>query len=414
MVSRYLYYFSDFGILNEKLKILRRICNMDDLAIKVSNVDKTFRLPHEKQNSIKDLVVHLFNRKKTFEKQHVLKNINLEIKKGEFFGIVGKNGGGKSTMLKILAGIYSPNNGAVIVNGKLTAFIELGVGFNPNLTGRENVYLSGALLGFSEKEVSSMYDDIVDFAELKRFMDQKLKNYSSGMQVRLAFSIAIQAKSDILILDEVLAVGDEAFQRKCLDVFERYKSEKQTVILVTHDMETVRKFCSRALILDDGKILQIGEPNKVASIYSKLNLDEIERDMNKKDVNSVENNLGLKIDYKDQVGKSTTSYRCGATMRLSLTYNNVLNYAHLVINIYKRSGEHITGFRIPAESGSAEVDIKLLLTKGKYYILVQAVNDKHEAVGDVVEGNDFLITTTKPVGMPGWSGLVPVDYKLVK
>lgn len=387
---------------------------MDDIAIKVSDVDKTFKLPHEKQNSIKDLAINVFNRKKSYERQHVLKNINLEIKKGEFFGIVGKNGGGKSTMLKILAGIYSPNNGAVIVNGKLTAFIELGVGFNPNLTGRENVFLSGALLGFSEKEVSSMYNDIVDFAELHRFMDQKLKNYSSGMQVRLAFSIAIQAKSDILILDEVLAVGDEAFQRKCLDVFERYKAEKQTVILVTHDMETVRKFCSRALILDDGKILQIGEPNKVASTYSKLNLDEIERDMNKKDVNSVENNLELKIDYKDRAGKSTTSYRCGDTMRLSLTYNNVLNYAHLVINIYKRSGEHITGFRIPADSGTAEVDIKALLTKGKYYILVQAVNDKHEAVGDVVEGNDFLITTDRPVGMPGWSGLVPVDYKIVE
>ena len=387
---------------------------MDDIAIKVSDVDKTFKLPHEKQNSIKDLAINVFNRKKSYERQHVLKNINLEIKKGEFFGIVGKNGGGKSTMLKILAGIYSPNNGAVIVNGKLTAFIELGVGFNPNLTGRENVFLSGALLGFSEKEVSAMYNDIVDFAELHRFMDQKLKNYSSGMQVRLAFSIAIQAKSDILILDEVLAVGDEAFQRKCLDVFERYKAEKQTVILVTHDMETVRKFCSRALILDGGKILQIGEPNKVASTYSKLNLDEIERDMNKKDLNSVENSLKLKIEYKNQEGKATNSYKCGDMMRLSLTYNNVLNYAHLVINIYKRSGEHITGFRIPADSSSAEVDIRALLTRGKYYILVQAVNDKHEAVGEVVEGNDFLITTDKPAGMPGWSGLVPVDYKIVK
>lgn len=387
---------------------------MDEIAVKVSDVDKTFKLPHEKQSSIKDLVVNVFNRKRTYERQHVLKNISFEIKKGEFFGIVGKNGGGKSTMLKILAGIYSPNSGAVIVNGKLTAFIELGVGFNPNLTGRENVYLSGALLGFSEKEVATMYDDIVSFAELERFMDQKLKNYSSGMQVRLAFSIAIQAKSDVLILDEVLAVGDEAFQRKCLDVFERYKAEKQTVILVTHDMETVRKFCSRALILDQGKILQIGEPSKVASTYSKLNLEEIERNMNKSDVNSTGNDLGLKIEYKDKSGKSATGYKCGDIIRVSMNYQNELKYTNLVINIYKRSGEHISGFRVSADGGNAEVDIKALFSKGKYYVLVQAVNDKDMPVGDVVTANDFMITTDRAPDRPGWSGLVPVEYKIIK
>src|SRR5690606_31573026 len=157
----------------------------------------------------------MFRGKRTYEKQQVLKNISFEIKKGEFVGIVGRNGSGKSTLLKLLAGIYSPDKGSIEVNGKLVPFIELGVGFNPELTGRENVFLNGALLGFNRKEMQAMYKDIVEFAELERFMDQKLKNYSSGMQVRLAFSIAIRAQSDILLIDEVLAVGDAAFQQKC-------------------------------------------------------------------------------------------------------------------------------------------------------------------------------------------------------
>jgi ABC-2 type transport system ATP-binding protein len=188
----------------------------DDVVIEASDLQKTFLLPHEKTTSIKGAVVNFYRHNRAFEKQHVLKGISFQIKKGEFFGIVGRNGSGKSTLLKILAGIYAPTEGHIRVEGKLTPFIELGVGFSPELTGRENVFLNGALLGFSRKEMNAMYDDIVAFAEIERFMDQKLKNYSSGMQVRLAFSIAIRADSDILVLDEVLAVGDAAFQRKLL------------------------------------------------------------------------------------------------------------------------------------------------------------------------------------------------------
>lgn len=245
---------------------------MDDVAIKVSEVDKSFKLPHERQGSLKGALLNVFKRKRSFERQRVLRNINLEIKKGEFFGIVGRNGGGKSTMLKLLAGIYSPDKGAIIVNGKLTAFIELGVGFNPELTGRENVYLSGALLGFSKKEVDGMYQDIVDFAEIPRFMDQKLKNYSSGMQVRLAFSIAIRAKSDILILDEVLAVGDAAFQQKCYDYFEELKRLGQTVVFVSHDMAAVQRFCTRAAYIKGGKLIKVGHPEEIANIYIEDNM----------------------------------------------------------------------------------------------------------------------------------------------
>lgn len=246
----------------------------NDIAIKVERVSKSFKLPHNRQNSLKGTLINLISRgDRTFETQDVLKDVSFEIEKGEFFGIVGRNGSGKSTLLKMLAGIYTPTKGSITVNGSLTPFIELGVGFNPELTGRENVYMNGALLGFNNKEMDAMYDDIVSFAELERFMDQKLKNYSSGMQVRLAFSIAIRAKSDILVLDEVLAVGDAAFQRKCNKYFEEQKQKKQTIVLVTHDMESVKKFCTRAMFIEGGTITAIGSPDEVASQYTLTNLD---------------------------------------------------------------------------------------------------------------------------------------------
>lgn len=243
----------------------------DNIAIKVDNVSKTFRLPHEKNNSIKAAILNFYKKKRTFEKQQVLQDISFEIKEGEFFGIVGRNGSGKSTLLKLLAGIYSPSKGGISVNGKLTPFIELGVGFNPELTGRENVFLNGALLGFNRKAMNGMYDDIVNFAELHKFMDQKLKNYSSGMQVRLAFSIAIRANTDILLLDEVLAVGDAAFQQKCYDYFGKVKKEGKTVVFVTHDMQTMSRFCDRAILIDQGIIQLEGRAVEVAQQYTKDN-----------------------------------------------------------------------------------------------------------------------------------------------
>lgn len=249
--------------------------NPADIALSVKNLSKTFRLPHEKHSGIKSMFISKLGGKHKggYEQQKVLDNVSFDIKKGEFFGIVGRNGSGKSTLLKLMAGIYVPDSGKVVVNGSLTPFIELGVGFNPELTGRENVYLNGALLGFSKSEMQAKYDTIVEFAELEDFMDQKLKNYSSGMQVRLAFSIAIQSESDILVLDEVLAVGDEAFQRKCNDFFEKIKKDKtKTIILVTHSMGNIKRYCDRALLLRDGDIDMISEPDEVADAYSKLNL----------------------------------------------------------------------------------------------------------------------------------------------
>jgi ABC-2 type transport system ATP-binding protein len=248
---------------------------MDDIAIKVDQVSKNFVLPHERVNSIKSLFTGLAKGKHNTasETQHALKDISFEIKKGEFFGIVGRNGSGKSTLLKILAGIYQPTAGQVSTHGKLVPFIELGVGFNAELTGRENVFLNGAMLGFSRKEIEAMYDDVVAFAELEKFMDQKLKNYSSGMQVRLAFSMATRAKADILLVDEVLAVGDADFQRKCFDYFLQLKKNKKTVVFVTHDMNAVREYCQRAIMIEKSKIIAAGSASEIASRYTRLFMD---------------------------------------------------------------------------------------------------------------------------------------------
>lgn len=243
---------------------------MDDLAIRVDSLEKTFKLPHERAGSVKHLFINFFRYRRSYEKQKVLEEISFEIKKGEFFGIVGRNGSGKSTLLKLLAGVYSPDSGHIQINGKLVPFIELGVGFNPELTGRENVYLNGGLLGFSDKEIDGFYDEVVKFAELERFMDQKLKNYSSGMQVRLAFSMAVRADADILLIDEVLAVGDADFQKKCFDYFKYLKKAKKTVIFVSHDMEAIKHFCERAILLEKSKLIKIDRAEKIALEYQKL------------------------------------------------------------------------------------------------------------------------------------------------
>lgn len=254
--------------------------HQNDIAIKVENVSKQFLLPHQRASSIKTSFLNPFTRIEN-EKQMALDGVSFEVKKGEFFGIVGRNGSGKSTLLKCMAGVYTPDKGHIKVNGSLVPFIELGVGFNPELSGRDNVYLNGALLGFSRTEIDAMYEEIVDFAELEKFMDQKLKNYSSGMQVRLAFSIAIKAQADILLLDEVLAVGDENFRRKCLEYFENIKLAGKTVVFVTHDMNSVRQFCNRAVLINSGEIIDIGRPDSIVEQYSKLNLESSGKSLEK-------------------------------------------------------------------------------------------------------------------------------------
>lgn len=309
----------------------------DDIAIKVDHVTKTFRLPHEKQASIKGAIINFFRGgNRSYETQLALENVSFEIKKGEFFGIVGRNGSGKSTLLKLLAGIYSPTKGYIHVEGKLTPFIELGVGFNPELTGRENVFLNGALLGFSHKEMDVMYDDIVEFAELEKFMDQKLKNYSSGMQVRLAFSIAIRAKSDILLVDEVLAVGDVTFQEKCFEIFRDLKKQGRTIVFVSHDLAGLREFCDRAVLIDLGKQVEIGDTEQIIMNYETLMAED--RDMSViADAKAARPGTGQyrikKVEVLDAAGKTTTAVKEGSRFTINVKYKQKQPVDELVCGI---------------------------------------------------------------------------------
>jgi ABC-type polysaccharide/polyol phosphate transport system ATPase subunit len=236
------------------------------IAVEVDDVHKTFRLPHQQRTTLKEYFQHPFQRT-TYEHQVALAGVSFAIERGEFFGIIGPNGSGKSTLLKIIAGIYRQDRGRVRIDGLLSPFIELGVGFNPELTARDNVRINGTLLGLSLTELKRRFDDIIGFAELERFVDQKLKNFSSGMQVRLAYSIAIQVDFDILLLDEVLAVGDQSFQEKCMVTFERMRAEGKTMILVSHDLASVARYCDRALLLEQGVPRAMGDPDDVVDVY---------------------------------------------------------------------------------------------------------------------------------------------------
>jgi ABC-2 type transport system ATP-binding protein len=232
-------------------------------------VHKHFKIPEERSHTLKERALHPLRRSR-HEQLHALKGISFAVQPGEFFGIVGRNGSGKSTLLKCLAGIYRTDEGRIWCNGRLSTFIELGVGFNPDLAAYENVALNGIMLGLSPREARARYERVIEFAELEEFQDLKLKNYSSGMHVRLAFSVAIQVDADILLIDEVLAVGDAAFQQKCFDVFNRMREEGRTIVFVTHDMGAVTRFCHRAMLLERGEMVSIGDPRDVADRYLEI------------------------------------------------------------------------------------------------------------------------------------------------
>lgn len=291
-----------------------------ETVLSVQHVGKFFKLPTEQATGLKQAFINWTKGIKGYTKQQVLEDISFDVHRGDFFGIVGRNGSGKSTLLKIISGIYVPDGGSVDVHGTLVPFIELGVGFNPELTGRENVFLNGALLGFSHDEIEGMYDDIVDFAELNDFMDQKLKNYSSGMQVRLAFSVAIKAQGDILVLDEVLAVGDEAFQRKCDDYFTEIKKDPtKTVILVTHSMESVKKYCNKAILIKDGHIIVNGDTEAAANQYTLENL-QTETDMKRKENGDYPEGLSSRCPVLRVIPESSQLCKSSDTFKFKVEY----------------------------------------------------------------------------------------------
>jgi ABC-type polysaccharide/polyol phosphate transport system ATPase subunit len=253
---------------------LARAAGASAPAVSVSHVSKAFRLPHQHYHTLKERVLHPFG-STTFDVLQAVDDVSVDVARGEFFGIVGRNGSGKSTLLKCLAGIYRTDEGEMQVQGRLSPFIELGVGFNMDLTARDNVMINAIMLGLTRKEARERFEPIIAFAGLEEFLDLKLKNYSSGMLVRLAFSVAIQVDADILLIDEVLAVGDVAFQQKCYDEFNRMKRAGRTIVFVTHDMSAVERFCDRAMLLERGKMVDIGEPGTIARKYREINFGQL-------------------------------------------------------------------------------------------------------------------------------------------
>ena len=341
-----------------------------------------------------------------------LKDISFTINEGDFFGIVGRNGSGKSTLLKTIAGIYTPNGGNVKVHGSLVPFIELGVGFNPELTGRENIFLNGALLGFSHEEMESMYSAIVEFAELEDFMEERLKNYSSGMQVRLAFSIAIRAHADILLLDEVLAVGDEAFQKKCYSYFDKLKREKRTVILVTHDMAAVERFCTKAVFIEDGHVKMIGKPYRIAAAYSRSNSQNYDQTTGLNGDN--EGTVPFKIVLRGTDGKEKTMYDFEETMTVDLSWQQK-GVKHVGVAIFRENGEYVYGPNTYQEKTNAIKDqtarytVKLNLNEGRYFIKAGLMGANDTKVIAFIEEGPFF-SVQRDYGHGRWGGVTKLDH----
>jgi ABC-type polysaccharide/polyol phosphate transport system ATPase subunit len=328
------------------------------VAIEVRNLEKTFRIPHNRVNSVRERVVHPFAHRGHVDLP-VLKGISFDVHQGEFFGIVGRNGSGKSTLLKIMSSVYRADAGRIRIAGRLAPFIELGVGFNPELTSRENVVLNGVLMGLSHREARRRLDSVIDFAELQGFADLKLKNYSSGMLVRLAFAVMVEADADVMLIDEVLAVGDAAFASKCMDVFRDRRRAGKTVVLVTHDMSTVQSFCDRALVLHEGRVLYEGEPEEVALRYLRLNFDvevAAARGLAPGVIPHVNAKL-LDAYLHDSVGTRLENVEQGQPMHLNvlLETRRPLEQPDFAIGFLDEDGEPIFSFHLQVQ-GSERLD----------------------------------------------------------
>lgn len=395
------------------------------VAISIKDIHKEFILPQNKNTSLKQAAVNIV-KKNNKVTQKVLDGVSFDIYEGDFFGIVGRNGSGKSTLLKLIAGVYYPTSGSIEVNGGLTPFIELGVGFNPELSGRDNVYLNGALLGFTRKQMDAMYDEIVEFAELGPFMGQKLKNYSSGMQVRLAFSIAIKADNDILIFDEVLAVGDASFQEKCIRQFYEFKKKGRTVVLVTHSMSQVEKFCNRAALLSDGKLKYCGDPGKAIEAYKELNMGGGLSGASSPKITEVSKDAYLsKVEVCSLDKEPTRILSPNESFYLNLTIDSKknVNDAFMAIRICESENQFIVaGFdndeddlRIDLKKGKNDITVKInnkKLISGKYYMLIglyesSARKVTYDHYNGAVKNNLFMVQAKDK----GDIGIIKIDHE---
>lgn len=389
-----------------------------DIVIKADHLSKSFEIPQERRDTIRERVIR-FRKKTVYEKYEALDDVSLEIKRGEFFGIIGRNGSGKSTLLKILAGIYSADTGSVSVNGQVSPFLELGVGFNPELSGKDNIFLNGTILGLTFKEIERKYQRILEFSELERFIHLKVKNYSSGMQVRLAFSVAIHANKDILLMDEVLAVGDTNFQAKCLTEFVNFKHQNKTIVLVTHDLGIAQKYCDRLMLLRSGKDVMTGNAKEVASEYTIQNMSDEERRIyektqHKNTADIVLDDLNIdpvfidqspvkkaatieKIEFLDENRNQKNVFKSGEDLVIRIGFSKIegvekLNFG---VAIYSQEDYYIFGINTLLDkidtqkfmqNGYCDVLYKgINLGTNKYYIRAGIYEDQVEKIIDFVD-----------------------------
>ncbi len=361
-------------------------------AVSIEGVSKSFRLPHQQYSTLKERALHPF-RSTDYDELHAVKDITLEIANGEFFGIVGRNGSGKSTLLKCIAGIYGVDRGRISIAGRLSPFIELGVGFNMDLTARDNVIINAIMLGLSRRQARARFDEVIAFAELEEFIDLKLKNYSSGMLVRLAFATSIEVEAEILLIDEVLAVGDAAFQQKCFEQFYRLKREGRTIVFVSHDMYSVERFCDRAMLMERGSMVQIGEPRAIGRAYHKLNFGQLPHEAPAEDhsssgtaiadawfesaggerVTSSSQEDALSMCFEVRFGEDLLDPVFAATLRTELGHTIIVarsdrSRATLASGEHPRSGQHggDSGSFKAGETAIARFSIPAWLTPSRY------------------------------------------------
>jgi ABC-type polysaccharide/polyol phosphate transport system ATPase subunit len=353
-------------------------------AIVVDHVTKRFRRPHEQMHTFKERALHPF-RRTSFDEFEAVREASFAVDQGEFFGIVGRNGSGKSTLLKLMAGIYRADAGEIWMRGQLSTFIELGVGFNPDLAARDNVILNGIMLGLTPSEARARYERVIDFAELREFENVKLKNYSSGMHVRLAFAVMIHVDAEILLVDEVLAVGDAAFQQKCFDEFNRLRDAGKTIVLVTHDMGAVRRFAHRAMLLERGQIVAVGDPEEIGAQYVEVNFAQEQQDGTHGDSSSDRHGDGrarfTEVWLENAHGERVHSVQNGdeVTIRASLVFHEDVEHPSFEVAIdgeeHRRIliansqwEQELTGHFAAGEHASLTLRFRNPLAPGRYFV----------------------------------------------
>jgi ABC-2 type transport system ATP-binding protein len=393
------------------------------VAIEVRGLKKAFRIPTHRVDSLKERVVRPFA-SRDYRELRALDDVSFEIHKGEFFGIVGRNGSGKSTLLKLLASIYRADAGTIRMAGRLAPFIELGVGFNAELTARENVVLNGVMMGLTPRETRGRLDAVIEFAELEEFVDLKLKNYSSGMLVRLAFSTMMEADADVLLIDEVLAVGDAAFQQKCADAFHGMKARGKTIVLVTHAMSTVEEYCHRAMLISDGKIQHIGDPIEVGRRYLRLNFEDgVEMTGSSLPTGTDQVHLA-QATLEDGAGEPTSTVEQGDPLRLRVVLDVAEDVAGLEVGfiLANADGFGLFEWRTAVDGKGEEAQLRRgetvnvrsrlenLLPPGRYFVHCGVARNRNGADVALYVHNaaDFVVFGSENV-----SGLFSVPHEIV-